>query len=94
MKVDKLTCCGRFAKASCNVREMQVSQGRAKVRRGEYGWPAALVMAASLSLGGCIQVNAPAEPIVIELNINIRQEVIYRLADDVRENIDENPDIF
>ncbi|WBY17902.1 YnbE family lipoprotein [Altererythrobacter sp. MTPC7] len=51
-------------------------------------------MAASLALGGCIQVNAPAEPIVIELNINIRQEVIYRLADDVRENIDENPDIF
>lgn len=94
MKVDKLTCCGRFAKVSCNVREMHVSQGGAKVRRGEYGWSAALVMAASLALGGCIQVNAPAEPIVIELNINIRQEVIYRLADDVRENIDENPDIF
>ena len=43
---------------------------------------------------GCISVNAPSEPIVIELNINITQEVIYRLADDVRQNIDENPDIF
>lgn len=53
-----------------------------------------IAMSIPLGLGGCIQVNAPAEPIVIELNINIRQEVIYRLAEDVRDNIDENPDIF
>ena len=45
-------------------------------------------------LGGCINVNAPAEPIVIELNINIQQEVIYRLAADVEENIEANPGIF
>jgi len=44
--------------------------------------------------GGCISVTAPNEPIVIELNINIKQEVIYRLADDVRQNIEANPDIF
>ena len=44
--------------------------------------------------GGCISVTAPDKPIVIELNINITQEVIYRLAGDVRENIDENPEIF
>ena len=44
--------------------------------------------------GGCISVTAPNEPIVIELNINITQEVIYRLAEDVRQNIDENPEIF
>jgi hypothetical protein len=31
---------------------------------------------------------------VIELNINIKQEVIYRLAEDVKQNIDANPDIF
>ena len=43
---------------------------------------------------GCISVNAPDKPIVIELNINITQEVIYRLAEDVRQNIDENPEIF
>lgn len=51
-------------------------------------------MLAPVTLGGCVNVNAPAEPIVIELNINIRQEVIYRLAEDVEENIDENADIF
>ena len=49
---------------------------------------------APVMLGGCINVNAPAEPIVIELNINIRQEVIYRLAEDVEENIEENAGIF
>jgi len=54
---------------------------------------AAVVLGASLT-GGCITVNAPEDAIVIELNINITQEVIYRLASDVRENIDENPEIF
>ena len=39
-------------------------------------------------------IGAPAEPIVIELNVNITQEVIYRLADDVRKNIEQNPEIF
>lgn len=54
------------------------------------------VMAAvgSAMIGGCISVNAPDKPIVIELNINITQEVIYRLAEDVRQNIDANPEIF
>ncbi|WP_284125778.1 YnbE family lipoprotein [Parerythrobacter aestuarii] len=49
---------------------------------------------APVMLGGCINVNAPSEPIVIELNINIRQEVIYRLAADVEDNIEENAGIF
>jgi hypothetical protein len=48
----------------------------------------------SAGLGGCINIAAPDEPIVIELNINIRQEVIYRLAEDAANTIEENPDIF
>ena len=47
-----------------------------------------------LAIGGCVNVNAPAEPIVIELNVNIRQEVLYKLVDSARENIEENPEIF
>ncbi|MEZ5682169.1 MAG: YnbE family lipoprotein [Erythrobacter sp.] len=47
-----------------------------------------------LALAGCITVNAPEEPIVIELNVNIRQEVIYRLAEDAGNTIEENADIF
>ena len=53
-----------------------------------------ILLAAMVAFAGCISVNAPNEPIVIELNINITQEVIYRLAEDVRQNIDENPEIF
>jgi hypothetical protein len=55
---------------------------------------AGIVMVGAMLVAGCVQVSAPSEPIVIELNINISQEVIYRLADDVRQNIDENPEIF
>ena len=45
-------------------------------------------------LAGCISVEAPDGPIVIELNINIRSEVIYQLAEDTAETIEENADIF
>lgn len=51
-------------------------------------------VAAMLTLGGCINIEVPDEPIVIELNINIQQEVIYRLADDAADTIEENADIF
>jgi hypothetical protein len=48
----------------------------------------------SAGLGGCINIAAPEKPIVIELNINIRQEVVYRLAEDAANTIEENADIF
>lgn len=44
--------------------------------------------------GGCISVTAPDKPIVIELNINIKQEVIYRLAPGAQTTIEENSSIF
>lgn len=55
-----------------------------------------VLMAAMLAplTAGCINVQAPDEPIVIQLNIDIRQEVIYRLAEDAANTIDENADIF
>ena len=63
---------------------------------GERCFGGKLLAAGSLlaGLAGCINVTAPAEPIVIELNINIRQEVIYRLAEDAGNTIEENPGIF
>jgi hypothetical protein len=48
----------------------------------------------SAGLAGCINIAAPEKPIVIELNVNIRQEVIYRLAEDAANTIEENGDIF
>ncbi|WP_311201832.1 YnbE family lipoprotein [Tsuneonella litorea] len=64
-------------------------------RRG-LRWAGTLPGAAMglLALGGCVQVTAPDKPIVIELNVNIRQEVIYRLAADAENTIDQNEDIF
>ena len=54
----------------------------------------AVVMGGAMALGGCVSVNAPDKPIVIELNINIKQEVIYRLSADAGNTIEDNPDIF
>ena len=43
---------------------------------------------------GCVQVAAPEKPIEINLNINIRQEVLVRLEKDVEQLIQNNPDVF
>ena len=47
-----------------------------------------------LAMGGCVTVKAPDKPIVIELNINIKQEVVYRLANDAAKTIENNKEIF
>ena len=61
-----------------------------------FRWARALPLAALgvTTLGGCVNVTAPDKPIVIELNVNIRQEVIYRLAADAENTVEENKDIF
>lgn len=53
---------------------------------------AAVLLAGAIN--GCVTVEAPERPIVIELNVNIRQEVIYRLAADARSTVEDNQDIF
>ncbi len=53
-----------------------------------------MVTALSASLAGCVQVTAPDKPIIINLNIAIRQEVLYRLDAASKKVIDENPGIF
>lgn len=55
---------------------------------------AAMLVASGLALGGCVSVTAPDKPIVIELNINIKQEVVYRLAADAAKTIEDNPNVF
>ena len=45
-------------------------------------------------LPGCVEVSAPERPIEINLNINIRQEVVVRLQQDVQDLIKRNPDVF
>ena len=43
---------------------------------------------------GCVQVRAPDKPIEINLNVNIRQEVIVRLENEARDLLQDNPDLF
>ncbi|MBB3953167.1 MULTISPECIES: YnbE family lipoprotein [Novosphingobium] len=70
--------------------EMPVFWRKRPVRLGV----SALLLGMTGALSGCITVSAPDKPIVIELNINIKQEVIYRLAADAGKTIDSNKDIF
>ena len=49
---------------------------------------------ASAAFPGCVQVTAPDRPIEINLNINIRQEVVVRLRDDARELIESERGVF
>ena len=54
----------------------------------------AAAAAIAMPLTGCITVEPPERPIEINLNVDIRQEVLVRLAEDVEEIIRENPDAF
>jgi hypothetical protein len=53
-------------------------------------------LGAAILAVGCIpvQIQAPDEPIEINLNVNIRQEVIVRLERDAAELLDQNSDLF
>lgn len=51
-------------------------------------------VAMAMLLSGCVTVEAPDKPIVINLNINIKQEVVYRLDGEAKALIDEQGGIF
>jgi len=72
---------------------MRIRQGAGRSSGRALG-AAIMLLGGAMALSGCISVNAPDKPIVIELNINIKQEVIYRLAADAGNTIESNPDIF
>lgn len=62
---------------------------------------AAPLLAAAIAVSGLaaactptVQVAAPSEPIRIDLNVKIDQEIRVRLDEDVEALISENPDIF
>ncbi|MFS2110528.1 YnbE family lipoprotein [Sphingomonas sp. Sphisp140] len=57
-------------------------------------WLGRLGVMPAVLAGGCINVTAPDKPIVINLNISITQEVVYRLDNKAKALIQENPGIF
>ncbi|KQM67409.1 hypothetical protein ASE75_00095 [Sphingomonas sp. Leaf17] len=52
------------------------------------------LIAGAAPLGGCVNVSAPDKPIEINLNINVTQEVVYRLDGEAKSLIQQNPGIF
>lgn len=55
-----------------------------------------LTTLAAAAVAGCIpvQIQAPEDPIEINLNVNIRQEVIVRLERDAAELLEQNDNLF
>ena len=47
-----------------------------------------------IGTGGCVQVSAPDKPIEINLNVNVKQEVLVRLQRDAQDIIENNPELF
>jgi hypothetical protein len=54
----------------------------------------ATLLALSLLATGCITIKAPDKPIEINLNVNIKQEVILSLKKDASDLITSNPELF
>jgi hypothetical protein len=51
-------------------------------------------VACAIPLAGCVTVETPEKPIEINLNVEIRQEVLVRLQQDAQQLIQQNPDAF
>ena len=54
----------------------------------------AAVATGASALAGCVQIATPEKPIEINLNINIRQEIVYKLDGDAKKLIEQNSEIF
>ncbi|WP_375422097.1 YnbE family lipoprotein [uncultured Sphingomonas sp.] len=53
-----------------------------------------IMLGLTVATSGCINVTAPDKPIEINLNINVTQEVVYRLDGEAKSLIQQNPGIF
>jgi hypothetical protein len=51
-------------------------------------------LAAAAPLASCVTVKPPDKPIEVNLNVQIRQEVLVRLQQDVQQMIQKNPQAF
>ena len=56
--------------------------------------PLGVLTLAIVMLPGCIQIAAPEKPIEINLNVNVKQEVVVRLQKDADDFIANNPELF
>ena len=61
-------------------------------------WKSVVKLTAGIALAvpvaSCITVKAPDKPIDVNLNVDIKQEVLVRLQQDVQQMIQKNPQAF
>lgn len=76
------------------MRHRLTAKGNGAIRPNMKKGAFLLLCLATSALSGCVQVAAPDKPIVINLNIAIRQEVLYRLDQSSKKVIEENAEIF
>lgn len=70
--------------------------GATRVKRvGGVQWGAKVLLLAPLLMNAaCVNISAPTKPIEINLNINVTQEVVYRLDNEAKSLIKQTPGIF
>lgn len=76
---------------------MKIASLTSKKHNATSGWMKRIslfAMVTGLSVSGCVQVSAPEDPIVIELNISVQQTVDVNLQEDVENLIENNPELF
>jgi outer membrane murein-binding lipoprotein Lpp len=54
----------------------------------------AVTLVSSICVSGCINIKTPDKPIEINLNVNIKQEVVVKLQKDAQDLITSNPELF
>jgi YnbE-like lipoprotein len=88
---------GSFSKPTAGAGHMHIlltkdcdSAIRRKMKKGAI----LFLPLGGLMMPGCVQVAAPDKPIVINLNIAIRQEVLLRLDEASKKVVEENSEIF
>ena len=57
-------------------------------------FPSMAMLVLTTATPGCVNIAAPEKPIQINLNINVTQEVVYRLDSEAKSLIQQNPGIF
>jgi len=74
------------------MKHVMLTMSRADAR--QFPMARGLFLVAAMTLAGCVQVQAPEKPIEINLNVNIRQEVVVSLRDDVKNLDQQYPGVF
>jgi hypothetical protein len=62
--------------------------------KGAPNFARAAVMFVTIAACATVKVEAPDKPIEINMNVNIKQEVLIKMDKEIQDLIANNPDIF